>query len=74
MNQRWLQYILAVVLTIILFYVVGRVMSQVVGQQMFAVFETSLERLPLVNKIYGSVPSTAVDAHQQKNRRASAWC
>ena len=55
MNQRWLQYILAVVLTIVLFYVVGRAMSQVVGQQMFALFETSLERLPLVNKIYSSV-------------------
>ncbi len=43
------------VLTIVLFYVVGRAMSQVVGRQMFALFETSLERLPLVNKVYGSV-------------------
>ncbi len=55
MNQFWLQYILAVVLTIVLFYVIGRAMSQVVGRQMFALFETSLERLPVVNKIYGSV-------------------
>ena len=54
-NQRWLQYGLAVVLTIALFYLVGRAMSEVVGRQMFALFETSLERLPLVNKIYGSV-------------------
>jgi uncharacterized membrane protein len=54
-NQRWLQYGLAVVLTIALFYLVGRAMAQVVGRQMFALFETSLERLPLVNKIYGSV-------------------
>jgi uncharacterized membrane protein len=55
MNQLWFQYILAVVLTIVLFYVIGRAMSQVVGRQMFALFETSLERLPVVNKIYGSV-------------------
>ncbi len=54
-NQHWFQYALAVVLTIVLFYVIGRAMSQVVGRQMFALFETSLERLPLVNKVYGSV-------------------
>jgi len=54
-NQHWFQYLLAVVLTIVLFYVVGRATSQVVGRQMFALFETSLERLPLVNKVYGSV-------------------
>lgn len=55
MNRLWIQYLLAVVLTIVLFYLVGRAMSQVVGRQMFALFETSLERLPVVNKVYGSV-------------------
>jgi uncharacterized membrane protein len=55
MNQRWFQYILAVVLTIVLFYIIGRAMSEVVGRQVFALFETSLERLPVVNKVYGSV-------------------
>lgn len=55
MNQRWCQYILAVILTIVLFYLIGRASSQVVGRQMFALFETSLERLPVVNKVYGSV-------------------
>jgi uncharacterized membrane protein len=54
-NQQWIQYGLAVVLTIALFYLVGRAMSEVVGRQMFALFETSLERLPLVNKVYTSV-------------------
>jgi len=55
MNPHWVQYTLAVVLTIVLFYLIGRGMSQVVGRQMFALFETSLERLPVVNKVYGSV-------------------
>lgn len=55
MNQLWFQYFLAVILTIVLFYLIGRAMSQVVGRQMFALFETSLERLPVVNKVYGSV-------------------
>lgn len=54
-NQQWFQYATAVVLMIALFYLVGRAMSQVVGRQLFALFETSLERLPLVNKVYGSV-------------------
>ena len=55
MHQHWFQYVLAVILTIVLFYVIGRAMSQVVGRQMLSLFETSLERLPVVNKVYGSV-------------------
>ena len=54
-NHPWLQYAIAVLLMFALFYMVGRAMSQVVGRQVFALFETSLERLPLVNKVYGSV-------------------
>jgi uncharacterized membrane protein len=55
LNQPWLQYVLAVILTVTVFYLVGRLTSRVVGQQMFGLFEASLERLPLVNKIYTSV-------------------
>jgi uncharacterized membrane protein len=55
MNQRYFQYVLSVVLTVVLFYLVGRITSHLVGRQMFALFEASLERLPLVNKIYASV-------------------
>jgi len=54
-HQRWLQYGLSVLLMIAVFYVIGRVTSEVVGRQAFALFEASMERLPLVNKIYGSV-------------------
>jgi uncharacterized membrane protein len=54
-NHPWLQYGLAVLLMVGLFYLIGRTTSQVVGRQAFALFEASLERLPLVNKIYGSV-------------------
>ncbi len=50
LNRLWFQYVLAVILTVALFYLIGRAMSQVVGRQMFALFETSLERLPVVNK------------------------
>jgi uncharacterized membrane protein len=45
----------AVLLTLILLYVLGRVTSLVIGKQAFDLFESLLERLPLVAKIYGSV-------------------
>ena len=55
MNHPWFQYVLAVVIMVVLFYIVGRAMSEVVGRQVFALFETTLERLPVVNKVYASV-------------------
>jgi len=67
MHQHWFQYVLAVLLTIVVFYIVGRATSQVVGRQMFALFETSLERLPVVNKVYGSVRQLVETLARQKN-------
>jgi uncharacterized membrane protein len=55
LDQPWLQSLLAVVLTLVVLYVVGRVTSQVVGRQAFKLFEAALDRLPVVAKIYGSV-------------------
>ncbi len=53
--EPWLQSVLAVVLTLVLLYVLGRLTSQVIGRQAFALFESTLERLPVVAKVYGSV-------------------
>jgi uncharacterized membrane protein len=50
-----LQSLLAVVLTLVVLYVVGRVTSLVVGRQAFKLFEAALDRLPVVAKIYSSV-------------------
>lgn len=55
LSAPWVQYVLAVLLTVAVFYFVGRATSRVVGLQMFGLFEASLERLPVVNKIYTSV-------------------
>ena len=55
LGQPWLQFLLAVVLTLAVLYVVGRVTSQVVGRQAFKLFEAALDRLPVVAKIYSSV-------------------
>jgi uncharacterized membrane protein len=55
LSQPWLQSLLAVVLTLVVLYVVGRVTSLVIGRQAFALFEAALERLPFVAKVYTSV-------------------
>jgi uncharacterized membrane protein len=55
LNQPWLQSLLAIVLTLVMLFVVGRVTSLVVGQQAFSLFEAILERLPFVAKVYTSV-------------------
>ncbi|MGA3159571.1 MAG: DUF502 domain-containing protein [Terracidiphilus sp.] len=49
------QSLLAIVLTLVMLYVVGRVTSLVIGRQAFDIFEAVLERLPFVAKIYTSV-------------------
>ncbi len=53
--QPWLQSLLAVVLTLILLYLVGRITSLVIGRQALGLFESVLDRLPFVAKVYTSV-------------------
>ena len=55
LSDPWLQSVLAILLTLAVLYVVGRVTSLVVGRQAFSLFEAVLERLPFVAKVYGSV-------------------
>jgi uncharacterized membrane protein len=51
----WIKSVLAVLLTLLVLYVVGRVTSLVIGRQAFHLFEAVLERLPFVAKVYTSV-------------------
>ena len=53
--EPWLQSVMAILLTLVVLYVVGRVTSLVVGRQAFGLFEALLERLPFVAKVYTSV-------------------
>lgn len=53
--QSWTQPALAILLTLVLLYVVGRITSLVIGRQAFNLFEAVLERLPFVAKVYTSV-------------------
>ena len=58
--EIWLRHpvvqpVLSIVLTLVMLYVVGRVTSLVIGKHAFSLFESALERLPFVAKIYTSV-------------------
>jgi len=55
LSQPLLQSVLAIVLTLAVLFVVGRVTSLVIGRQALNLFEAALERLPFVAKVYGSV-------------------
>jgi uncharacterized membrane protein len=53
--RPWMQSAVAIVLTLVLLWVVGRLTSLVIGRQAFNLFEALLERLPFVAKVYTSV-------------------
>ncbi len=55
LSHPLMQSVLAILLTLIVLVVVGRVTSLVIGRQAFALFEAVLERLPFVAKVYTSV-------------------
>ncbi len=54
-TSPFMQSVLAILLTLALLYVVGRITSVVIGRQAFQLFESALERLPFVAKVYTSV-------------------
>jgi uncharacterized membrane protein len=66
-ESKGFQYTLAVIITVVLFYLVGKITSEVVGRQIFELFETTLERLPVVNKIYTSVRQAVDTLMNKKN-------
>jgi len=55
LRQPWMQSALAIVLTLAVLYIVGRLTSLVIGREALNLFEALLERLPFVAKVYTSV-------------------
>ncbi|MGA2964523.1 MAG: DUF502 domain-containing protein, partial [Candidatus Korobacteraceae bacterium] len=66
-SNPWLQPALAVLLTLAVLYIVGRVTSLVIGRQLFGLFESVLERLPFVAKVYTSVRQLLDSMKAKKN-------
>ena len=51
----YLQYLLGFILTIIFLYVLGLIISNVLGKKLYKFFEYLLEQIPVVNRIYKSI-------------------
>ena len=71
LRESLLQSMLAVLLTLVMLFIVGRVTSLVIGRQAFELFEAVLERLPVVAKIYTSVRQLldSMFAKKESNQR-----
>ena len=67
LNRPVLQDILAILLTLLVLTVAGRVTSLVIGRQAFRLFEAILERLPFIAKVYTSVRQLADSMMAKKN-------
>jgi uncharacterized membrane protein len=51
----WVEYLIALVLTLGVLYLLGWATTRVLGRRMLAWFEALLERIPLVKTIYGGI-------------------
>ena len=63
--EPWFQNVLAVLLVLLALYLLGWMVSRVVGRRVLNAFESLVDRLPGVQKIYGSVKQL-VTVLQQK--------
>ncbi len=53
LNQQWLIFILALLLTLGALYLLGWLANRVIGQRLLDAFDGLLQRIPLVQTIYG---------------------
>lgn len=70
-THPWAQSAVAILLTLVALYILGRVTSLVLGRQLFGLFEATLERLPFVAKVYTSVRQlldTMMSKHETSQR------
>ena len=54
LEQPWLQSMLAIALTLAMFYVLGWTVSQIIGRRVLDLVEAWLNRIPLVTTVYGA--------------------
>jgi uncharacterized membrane protein len=53
LDDSWVQFMIALVATVLLIYAVGFAANRVFGQRLLAVFERVIARIPLAQTIYG---------------------
>ena len=54
-KAEWPDIVLAIILTILMFYILGALGTNVVGKRLIQAVETLLQRIPLVDTVYGSI-------------------
>ena len=52
--QSWFQNILAVIITLLALYSLGWLAARVVGRRLIAAFDSLIDRIPVVQRIYGA--------------------
>ena len=63
--NTWSQSLLAVLFTLVVLYVLGWVTTRVIGKRLLGIFESILNRIPLVQTVYGASKKLVI-ALQQK--------
>ena len=53
LSDSWVTYVLALVLTLLVLYLLGFFATRVIGQRLLHAFDSVLDRIPLVQTIYG---------------------
>jgi uncharacterized membrane protein len=53
LNVEWITFILALLITLGALYLLGWLASRVIGQRLLSMFDALLQRIPLVQTIYG---------------------
>lgn len=53
LDADWVQFVIAIVATVLLIYAVGFAANRVFGQKLLALFERVIARIPLAQTIYG---------------------
>lgn len=61
----WFQNVLAVVITLLGLYVLGWLATQVLGRRIISAFDALIQRIPLVEKIYGATKKLLMALQQQ---------
>lgn len=64
LGKSWMETIIAVVFVVAILYLLGFIASRYAGQQMLAMLDTLMHRIPLVKSVYGSIKKL-MDALQQ---------
>jgi uncharacterized membrane protein len=63
--EPWVQWLVAVLVSLLVLYAIGWITSRVIGARLFALFERVVERIPLVDTIYNATKQL-IDVLRQK--------